>query len=203
LNAFSFPKLVLLVNGLVPATLIVWDAAHGNLGANPIEFVLRSSGFLALVFLVLTLAVTPLRKATGWHSLAKLRRMLGLFSFFYALAHVSLYLVLDQSLQLGAIATDLLSRPFIFLGALAFGFMVPLAVTSTNGWIKRLGGPRWRQLHKRVYFVAVCAAAHYFLAVKADVLKPILFGGALVLLLLLRWLAPSERRSLDLRPPVR
>jgi len=198
----SFAKLVLLVNGLVPATLIVWDAAHGNLGANPIEFVLRGTGFLALVFLVLTLTVTPLRKATGWHSLAKLRRMLGLFSFFYAFCHLSLYLVLDQSLQPGAIVTDLVSRPFIFLGALAFGFMVPLAVTSTNGWIKRLGGPRWRQLHKRVYVVGLFACTHYFLAVKQDVLKPLIFGGALVVLLLLRWLAPSQR-SLDLRPPVR
>jgi methionine sulfoxide reductase heme-binding subunit len=188
----SFAKVVLLINGLVPAALLVWDAAHDRLGANPIEFILRSTGFLALVFLVLTLLVTPLRQATGAHWLAKLRRMLGLFSFAYAFVHVSIYLVLDQSLALGAIAVDLVSRPFILLGAVAFGFMVPLAVTSTNGWIKRLGGPRWRRLHKRVYVVGVCACVHYFLAVKADVVKPLVFGGALFVLLLLRWLAPQR-----------
>jgi sulfoxide reductase heme-binding subunit YedZ len=188
----GFAKLVLFVNGLVPAALIGWDAYHDRLGANPIEFVLRSTGFLALTFLTLTLAVTPVRKLTGWHWLAKLRRMLGLFAFFYGVVHFGTYLWFDQFFSLSGIAQDVVSRPFITLGFAALILMTPLAVTSTNGWIKRLGGPRWRALHRRVYLVGGLAVVHYWWAVKADILKPLIFCTALLGLLAYRWVTRPQ-----------
>jgi DMSO/TMAO reductase YedYZ heme-binding membrane subunit len=182
----EFVKRVILVNALVPAVLIGSDAVGGRLGANPVEFVLRGTGIMALLFLALSLTVTPARKLLGAAWLTKLRRTLGLLSFGYATVHVSLYLALEQGFDLLAVARDVVTRPFITLGALAFGFMVPLAWTSTNAAIRRLG-KRWGELHKRVYVVAVLAVLHYWLEVKADTTKPIVFAAIFGLLLFYRF----------------
>lgn len=194
----GFVRVALVANGLVPLALIGWDAATGDLGANPVEFVLRSTGTMALVFLVLTLAVTPARRLLGLPWLTKLRRTLGLMSFGYACLHVTIYLTLDQGLSLSAIASDAITRPFVTLGMLAFGFMVPLASTSTNAAIRRLG-PRWSQIHRRIYAVAVFAGLHYWLEVKADVAKPAVFLAAIALLLFYRYVNRRDRRPS--RPP--
>jgi sulfoxide reductase heme-binding subunit YedZ len=182
----GFAKLLVCVNAAVPLALLGWDAAHGSLGANPVELVLRATGTLALVFLLLTLAVTPLRRLLGLVWLVKLRRALGLICFGYAGLHLGIYLVLDQGLNLRAILSDAVTRPFITFGLLAFGLMAPLAWTSTDAAIRRMGR-RWGQLHKKVYWVAGFAGVHYWLEVKADTAKPLLFLGLLGLLLFYRY----------------
>jgi sulfoxide reductase heme-binding subunit YedZ len=178
----TFIRRMLLVNALVPAALIAGDIVRHQLGANPIEFVLRSTGIMALLFLALSLTVTPARHLFGAPWLTKLRRTLGLLSFGYACVHVSIYIGLDQGFNLVALARDALTRPFITFGLLAFSLMVPLAWTSTNAAIRRLG-KRWTVVHRRVYLVAVCAVLHYWIAVKADTTKPmifaVIFGGLL------------------------
>jgi sulfoxide reductase heme-binding subunit YedZ len=185
-EGIEFTKRVILLNALVPAVLVGGDIVRGQLGANPVEFVLRSTGIVALVFLALTLTVTPARQLLGAPWLTKLRRLLGLLSFGYATVHVAIYLSLDQGFDLIAVALDAVTRPFITFGMLAFGFMVPLAWTSTNAAIRRLG-KRWTSLHRRVYAVAVFAVVHYWLEVKADTTKPMIFVGVFGLLLYYRW----------------
>jgi methionine sulfoxide reductase heme-binding subunit len=178
----QFIKRMILLNAFVPLALVGWDAAHGNLGANPVEFTLRATGTMALLFLAMSLTVTPARRLLGLPWLNKTRRMLGLISFAYACLHVTMYLTLDQSLNLVAIASDAVTRPFIMFGMLAFGLLVPLAWTSTDRAIRRLG-KRWGQIHKRVYIVAVAACVHFWLEVKADTTKPLVFAvifGALL-----------------------
>ncbi len=189
----KFAKFLLLLNGAVPLAFIAADAVNGNLGANPVEFVLRSTGTLTLVFLTLTLAVTPVRKLFGLPWLNKFRRMLGLYTFFYVCLHLSTYLWLDQSFDVRAIATDALTRPFITAGMIGFGLMVPMAWTSTNKAQKRLGPARWNQIHKRIYIVAVAAVVHYWLEVKADITRPLVFGIVLGLLLLYRFVMRQPR----------
>ncbi len=179
----KFYKLVLFVNALVPLGLLGWDWRGGGLGANPLDFVTRTTGTLTLVFLVLTLAVTPLRKWTGAQWLVRLRRMLGLYAFFYGALHLLCYVWFDKSFDASAIAQDVTRRWFILVGFLAFTSMVPLAVTSTDRMIKRLGGKRWQKLHRLTYLAAAAGVFHYYLLVKSDVRKPLLFA-ALVLLLL-------------------
>lgn len=183
-----------VVNGLVPFAILAWDAAHGRLGVNPVEFVTRTTGTLCLTFLMLTLAVTPIRRLTGWGGVMKLRRMLGLFAFFYGGLHLVTYLWFDQFFHLGPILADVVGRPFILIGLLAFGLMVPLAWTSTSAWVKRLGGERWRRLHRRVYAVAALGVLHYLLLVKADLARPLGFATALGVLL-------GVRLVWALRPP--
>lgn len=182
----EFTKRVILVNALVPAVLVAGDGFRGQLGANPIEFVLRSTGIVALVFLALSLTITPARHLLGLPWLTKLRRLLGLLAFGYATVHVAIYLSLDQGFNLLAIASDAITRPFITFGMLAFGFMVPLAWTSTNAAIRRLG-KRWARLHRRVYVVALFAVTHYWLEVKADTTRPMIFAGIFGLLLFYRF----------------
>jgi methionine sulfoxide reductase heme-binding subunit len=179
----KFSKLLVFVNSAVPCVLLGWDAYHHRLGANPQEFVLHTTGTLALVFLCLSLAVTPLRKALGLPWLIRLRRTLGLFAFFYACIHLLAYTWFDKAFQLGAIVEDTLKRPFIFLGMLAFLVLVPLAITSTNKMVKRLGGRRWSRLHKLAYVAAVSGVIHYYLLVKADTRIPLAFGIVLAALL--------------------
>ena len=180
-----FNKIVISVNALVPLALLLLDAFRGGLGANPIEFFLRSTGVLCLVFLLITLLVTPLRRLTGRNDLVKYRRMLGLFAFFYAGLHLVTYSIFDKSLDLGAIVGDVVQRPFIAVGMLAFFLLVPLAVTSTSGWIKRLGGKNWARLHKLSYLIAILGVVHFWMIVKSDVFYPAIFG--VVLLGLLGW----------------
>lgn len=185
-------RALVLVNSLIPAVLCLSTAFGGSLGKRPVDFLLRSAGWLGLLFLLLSLAVTPLRRLTGLAVLGKLRRMLGLLAFGYASAHVFLYAVLDQGLYWKALAEDVISRPWVTVGFLAWVFMIPLAVTSTAGWVRRLGGKRWQKLHRRVYGIAVLAVIHYLWLVKADRSAPVLAAAALAALLGAR-LLPLER----------
>lgn len=178
-----FSKVVLFTNALVPLAMLLWDVYHKRVGANPLEFVTRTTGMLTLVFLTITLAVTPARKITGLNRLVKFRRMLGLFAFFYGFLHLMTYLWFDRYFNLKSVPGDVVSRPFIAIGMLAFFLMAPLAITSTNKMIKRLGGKRWNRLHKLVYAAGVAGALHYWLLVKSDTRLPLTFGFILLLLL--------------------
>jgi sulfoxide reductase heme-binding subunit YedZ len=173
---------------LVPLARLVGRAVGGDLTANPIEYLTRQTGIWALRLLVATLAVTPLRRLTGWHDLVRVRRMLGLLAFFYASLHVSVLVVFDHFFDLVAILEDVIERPFITAGAAAFLCLVPLAVTSTSGWIRRLGGRRWQRLHRLIYVSAVAAVVHYLWLVKADVRPPLGYAALVALLLGVRLL---------------
>jgi DMSO/TMAO reductase YedYZ heme-binding membrane subunit len=179
-------KLILLANGLVPLAILGWDLFNSQAGADPITVALHTTGVTALVFLLLTLAITPLRKITGWNYLSNFRRMLGLFSFLYAFIHVEIYIVYQQQWDIVGVFRTAMSKPFIFFGMGAFLLMIPLAATSTNGIIKRMGGKRWKRLHTLIYPCAVAGAIHYYMAVKADERWPPAFMFALLILLLLR-----------------
>jgi sulfoxide reductase heme-binding subunit YedZ len=178
-----FAKLLILVNGLVPLVLLSWDAYHHNVGPNPPEFITRTTGMMTLIFLMLSLAVTPIRKIFGFNSIIKLRRMTGLFAFFYGVLHLLTYVSFDRYFNWRSIPGDVVSRPFIAFGMLAFLLMVPLAITSTNNMIKRLGGKRWAKLHTLVYGAGAAAAIHFWLFVKSDTRLPLTFGFVLLLLL--------------------
>jgi methionine sulfoxide reductase heme-binding subunit len=182
----KFAKFIVFINGAVPITLLAWDAYHHHLGANPLEFATHTTGTLTLVFLILSLAVTPLRKMLGLPWLIQMRRTLGLYAFFYGALHLLCYTWFDKVFKLGAIVEDTLQRPFIFLGMLSFLIMVPLAITSTNRMVKRLGGRRWNRLHRLVYLAAAAGVLHYYLLVKADTTIPVAFGIALAILLIYR-----------------
>ena len=181
--SLRFWKGVVIIDGLIPAAMLAWWAATDQMGANPIDFFTRATGTLGLIFLLLSLAVTPLRKVSGWAQIGKLRRIMGLLAFFYAFLHFTAWVWFDQAFSPTAMVTDLVQRPFIALGFAAFALMVPMAVTSTNGWIKRLGGKRWQRIHRRVYLVGILAVLHFAFLVKADLRLPVLYGGLLALLL--------------------
>lgn len=189
-------KFGLFFAALLPLAYYGWGAWHDTLGANPIEAVTRGMGTWTLNFLLITLAVTPLRKLTGWHAALRLRRMLGLFTFFYAVLHLTSYLWFDQFFDWGEIARDILERPFITVGMACFVLLVPLAATSNNFAIRRLGGRRWQSLHRTVYAIGILAVLHYSWLVKADQSQPLLYGGILIVLLGLRaWWREVERRE--------
>ena len=190
-----FSKFVLFVNALVPLALLLWDVYHKRVGANPLEFVTRTTGMLTLVFLTLTLAVTPVRKITGLNWLVKFRRMLGLFAFFYGFLHLLTYIWFDRYFNLKSVPHDVASRPFIAVGMAAFFLMIPLAITSTNRMIKRLGGRRWNRLHQLVYVAGIAGAVHYWLLVKSDTRLPLTFAFILSLLL-------AHRLFVKFFPPV-
>lgn len=155
-------KPVVFVAALLPLAYLVAGAVWGNLGANPAETLIRSTGDWTLRMLCLTLAITPLRQASGWHALARLRRMLGLFSFFYGLVHFLCFAWLDMGLDLAAIVQDVAKRPFILVGTSALLLMLPLAATSFNRAMRWLGAARWQRLHRAVYAVALLALLHFF-----------------------------------------
>ena len=181
-----FAKFVLFVNSLVPLSLLLWDAYFHHLGANPVEYAIRTTGMLTLVFLILSLCVTPVRKVTGWNWLSHFRRMLGVYAFFYGMVHFSTYFWLDRELSVSGIVADTVKRPFILFGMTCLILMAPLAITSTNGMIKRMGGKNWKRLHKLVYPAAIAGVLHYYLLVKADVRQPVAFAVVLGVLLLYR-----------------
>lgn len=181
-----FGKAVILVNGCLPLALLFVDLARGELGANPLESILRTTGVMTLIMLAVTLLVTPLRKLTGRNSLIKYRRMLGLLSFLYASVHLLTYSVFDRSLSLAGIVEDVAQRPFIAIGMAAYAMLLPLAVTSTKGWIKRLGGKRWALLHRLVYLIAILGVVHFWMIVKSDVFYPLIFATLMGALLLVR-----------------
>ena len=178
-----FAKLVLFVNALVPLTLLLWDWVHKQVGVNPLEFVTRTTGTLTLVFLLMSLAVTPLRRTTGLNWLTRFRRMLGLFAFFYGSLHLMTYVAFDRFFHLRSIPGDVAKRPFIAIGMTAFFLMAPLAITSTDKMLKRLGGKRWQRLHRLVYLSAILGVLHYYMLVKSDVRVPLTFAFVLALLL--------------------
>lgn len=186
MNDVKFNKIVIFINSLVPLFLLAWDALRGNLGANPVEFFIRTTGVLTLVFLIVSLSITPLRKYTGWNNLIKFRRMLGLYAFFYGALHLIAYGVFDKSFSLSEIFGDIWQRPFIAVGMIAFFLLTPLAVTSTNNMIKRLGGKNWARLHKLAYVAAILGVVHFYMIVKSDATYPLLFGVVLGALLVYR-----------------
>ncbi len=197
MNDVKFNKILIFINALIPLTFLAWDAYFQNLGANPVEFFLRTTGILTLVFLFITLAVTPLRKYFGWNQLIKFRRMLGLFAFFYAFLHLITYSIFDKALNIPAIAEDVWNRPFIAVGMLAFFLLIPLAITSTNGMIKRLGGKNWARLHKLTYLIAILGVIHFWMIVKSDLTYPLLFGLVLAILLGYRIYAKLEKPKIQ------
>ena len=162
----------MVVAALGPLAYLAWGAVNGGLGANPIEAITRETGTWTLRVLVITLAVTPLRRLTGWNDAIKFRRMLGLFAFFYGTLHLMTYVWLDQFFDLASMVKDVTKRPFITAGAAAFLLMVPLAVTSTAGMIRRMGGRAWRRLHRLAYASAVVGVLHYWWLVKLDTTRP-------------------------------
>jgi sulfoxide reductase heme-binding subunit YedZ len=179
----TFSKALLFINSLVPLALLGWDGAHHRLGANPLEFITRTTGMLTLIFLLLSLTITPLRKLTGWNWLIKFRRMMGLYAFFYGSLHFITYIWFDRFFDLKSTAADILQRPFIAVGMVSFFILIPLAITSTNKMIKRLGGKRWNRLHKAVYVAGAGGVLHFYMLVKSDTRLPIAFAFALALLL--------------------
>ena len=178
-----FSKLLLLINGLVPLVLLLWDVYRKQVGTNPLEFVTRTTGMLTLVFLMITLAITPVRKITGLNWIVKFRRMVGLYAFFYGFLHLVTYLWFDRFFNLRSMVGDIVQRPFIAIGMAAFFLMVPLAITSTNKMVRRLGGKRWAILHKLVYVAGAGGVIHFWMLVKSDKRLPLSFGFILVLLL--------------------
>lgn len=170
---------------LLPLLRLVALGVAGGLGANPIEFITRSTGTWALVGLLVTLSITPLRRLTGHAPLLRYRRMLGLFAFFYACLHFVTYVWLDQFFDPAAILRDIAKRPFISIGFAAFVLLIPLAVTSTHAMMRRLGR-RWQYLHRLIYPIAVFGVLHYLWLVKKDLTQPLLYAGILALLLLMR-----------------
>jgi sulfoxide reductase heme-binding subunit YedZ len=183
MNDVRFYKLLIWVNALIPLAFLGFDAVRGRLGVNPVEFFLRTTGVLTLIFLLVTLSVTPLRKLLGANQLIKYRRVVGLFAFFYGCVHLTTYFVFDRGASLGGTAADVIQRPFIAFGMFALFLMVPLAVTSTNKMVKRLGGKRWQMLHRLVYVSAILGIVHFWMIVKSDVTYPAVFGSVLIVLL--------------------
>ena len=147
---------------LLPLVRLVWRALSGGLGANPIEFITHKTGDWTLIFLVLTLAITPARRLLGLPEIIRFRRMLGLFAFFYGFLHFSTWIGLDKFFALTEMLHDVRKRPFITIGFTGLALMIPLAVTSTAGWIRRLGGKRWQRLHRLVYASAIAGVVHYY-----------------------------------------
>jgi ferredoxin-NADP reductase/DMSO/TMAO reductase YedYZ heme-binding membrane subunit len=190
-----FAKLVLLLNALVPGALLLWDAWHGQAGANPVNYAIRTTGLLSLIFLCLTLAVTPLRKITGFQSLFHFRRTLGLYAFFYAAAHFTIFYVFDRVLNVWDTLSEMVKRPYLIVGSIGVLAMVPLAATSTNYMIKRLGPKRWQFLHRLAYLAAIAGALHFYMLVKSDTRLPIAFGSIVGTLLIYRGTAFGLQRS--------
>lgn len=191
-GAVKYLRALIWVLALAPFALLVWDGFTGGLGAEPIEEATHRTGKAALVLLLATLAVTPVRRLGGWNALVRVRRLLGLFAFFYASLHLLVYLF-DQELTPAYIVEDVAEHPYVMAGLAAFLLLVPLALTSTRGMIRRLGR-RWQALHRLVYPAALLAVLHFLWLVKQDVREPLLFGAALLLLLALR-LPFAKRRA--------
>ena len=195
-----FIKLLILVNGVVPLILLGWDEEHHQLGANPQNFAILTTGMMALIFLMLTMAVTPLRRLTGWNWLIQFRRMLGLYAFFYACVHFQLFFSLDRGFSISSTLSEMVKRKYLIVGGTALLVMVPLALTSTNALIKRLGGKRWRVLHRLAYVAAGAGVLHYYMQVKADVRLPLVFAAVLAVLLGYRLMVYRRQPQADQRP---
>ena len=187
-------KVVLWLAALAPGAWLVAGIFQGWLGANPIEKLTHVTGMTTLVLLLVTLSVTPFRRITGWNPVIRLRRPLGLFAFFYALCHFSIWFVFDMVFNVSWMLDDIAERPFITVGMAALVILLPLAVTSTKGWIRRLG-KKWTALHRGVYVAASLGVVHFYWAMKADTRLPLVLGGVLLVLLALRVPGVSDRIS--------
>ena len=191
-------KIPVFLACLVPLGLLAWKASHGLLGANPIEVITHATGDWTMRFLLITLSITPLRKLLGIQSLIRFRRMLGLYAFFYGCLHFMTWLWLDKFFDWHEMVADVLKRKFITIGMLGFLLLIPLAVTLTAGWIRRLGGKNWRWLHRLIYASALAGVIHYAWLVKADLRKPLQYAAMLAVLMLYRvvvWAAPKLRSA--------
>ena len=181
---------------LIPLGLLVWRGFTGGLTANPIEYITHRTGDWTLRFLLIALAVTPLRRLTGWAALASFRRMFGLFAFFYVVLHFSTYLVLDFFFAFDLILDDIVERRYVTAGFTGFVLLIPLAVTSTQSMIRRLGGRRWRRLHRLVYLAATAGVVHYLWLVKIDIRPPLIYAAILAALFGVRlWFRFANKRS--------
>ena len=192
LSAF---KALVFIAALIPFGNLLWLGLHDGLGANPIEKITRTTGYWTLTFLMITLAATPLRTLTGWGWPLRFRRMLGLYAFFYACLHFLTYLVLDQFFDWPAIVKDIAKRPYITVGFPAFVMLIPLAVTSTNKMVQRLGAKRWRLLHRLVYVIAIAGVVHFWWLVKKDITEPVQFASVLTLLLGFRLVQVARKKG--------
>ena len=188
-------KAALFALCLIPFARLAWLGMHRGLGANPIEYVTHSTGWWTLSFLLITLSVTPLRRLTGWNWLLRLRRMLGLFAFFSVSLHFTTYIWLDQFFDWQGMLKDIAKRPFITVGFTAFVLLIPLAATSTNAMVRRLGAKRWQRLHRTVYVIATLGVLHFWWLVKKDIREPLIFGTLLGLLFLVRLLYLRRRST--------
>jgi sulfoxide reductase heme-binding subunit YedZ len=191
-------KLPVFILCLVPVGQLVWRALHHHLTANPIEYITHQTGDWTLIFIVITLAVTPARKLLRLPELIRFRRMLGLFAFFYGSLHFSTWIGLDKFFDWADMLADVRKRTFITAGFTGFVLMIPLAVTSTAGWIRRLGGKHWLALHRLIYVTAIAGVVHYYWLVKSDHRKPLFYGALVTLLLVLRvgfWLVARHGKS--------
>jgi len=192
----KWTKVVVFLLCLVPLGAVLWRGFHQDLGLNPVQFVEHATGDWILRFLVITLAITPLRKILHLPQLIRFRRMMGLFAFFYACLHFSTWLGVDRYFDWNGILDDISKRPFIMVGFTGFVLMIPLAVTSTAGWIRRMGGKRWQLLHRAVYFSAIAGVIHYYWLVKSDVRKPLEYAFLVGILLAWRlWAWFFDRRK--------
>ncbi|CAM5344361.1 MULTISPECIES: protein-methionine-sulfoxide reductase heme-binding subunit MsrQ [unclassified Thauera] len=203
--ALNAIKALVFVLCLIPAGQLALGWQADTLGANPIETLTHATGDWALRLLLLTLAVTPLRRLSGLHWLLRLRRMLGLFAFAYALGHFAIWIWLDLYLDWPAIARDILERPFVTVGFAALVLMIPLAATSNTFAIRRMGGRRWQALHRATYGIAILGVLHFWWLVKADVLEPLVYALVLAVLLGLRawWREQERQRQLSVPPPAK
>jgi methionine sulfoxide reductase heme-binding subunit len=181
---------------LIPAGLLIWRAFNGRLGANPVEFIEHATGDWAIRFLLITLAVTPLRKIFDQPQLARYRKMLGLFAFFYTFVHLMMYLIFDQMFDLEAIFHDVAKRLYIMAGMAGFLMMVPLAITSTAAMVRRMGAKNWQRLHRLTYFATLAGIVHYYWLVKSDIREPAMYAAILLVEMLYRvrmWTAKKPR----------
>src|SRR5262245_42900004 len=192
-------KVLVFLTCLGPAGVLLWKGFHEQLGADPVAVITRSTGKWTLTFLLATLAVTPLRKLASMPWLVRFRRMLGLFAFFYGTLHLATYVYLDKFFNVPEMLHDIAKRRFITAGMTAWALMLPLALTSTAGWIRRLGGKRWQRLHRLIYISAAAGVVHFVWLVKADLRRPATYGAILAALLLFRavtwWIARVGARK--------
>ncbi len=189
-------KISVFILSLLPAVLLLYGLINDQLGANPIETLTRDTGEWTLRFLLLTLFISPLRLFTAWEPITTIRRMLGLYAFFYASLHMLLYIGLDQFFNLDDIVSDIIERPFILVGFVSFVALIPLALTSNKAMINRLGSERWNRLHSLIYFIAIGGVVHFYMLVKQDVTEPLYYIAILILLLGFRLYRYSRRRVL-------
>jgi methionine sulfoxide reductase heme-binding subunit len=189
-------KPVLYVTALLPLAWLLFALLTGRVMGDQVKFMQHVTGDAILTSLLLTLSITPLRRITGWNEIIRVRRLIGLTAFWYACLHLTTYLVFDQELSLAEILKDIVKHPWVLVGFTAFLCLVPLAITSTNGWVRRLGGKRWQRLHRLIYLAAIMGVLHYLWLVKKDVTYPVLYGIALTILLGSRlWLTRDRLRA--------